>query len=109
MSTEPPRVPPSPASTNVIHPTEAKDPILILVLAFFLNGISYFVVGQWQKGIAAMGVWIVAIIVALITCGLGSLLFAPLHVAIVLDAYMQAKCLKDGFPIGQWTFFSNHL
>jgi hypothetical protein len=94
---------------GVIPPTNAKDPILILILALFLGGIAYFVVGQWQKGLVAIAVWFCGIIFAIITCGIGSLLFFPLAIAIVIDAYMQASILKAGQPIGQWTFFSSHV
>jgi hypothetical protein len=99
---------PSP-DPNIIQPTDAKDPVLILIVAFFLGGIAYFLMGQWQKGLAALGAWVVAIVVAVVTCGLGVVLFFPLAVAIVVDAYMQAKLLKDGHPVGQWTFFGNHV
>lgn len=96
------------ADPNVISPEKAKDPIVILILALFLGGIAYFVLGQWQKGLSAIALWIGGIIFALVTCGVGAMLFFPVAVLIVVDAYMQARILKDGQPIGQWTFFSNH-
>ncbi len=109
MSTVPPgQTPAGGADENVIRPTNAKDPILALILAFFLGGISYFVLGQWQKGIAAVAVWLCGLVFAIVTCGIGSILFLPLSITIVIDAYMQAKCLRDGHAIRQWTFFSKH-
>ena len=95
--------------SNAIQPEGAKDPIVILVVALFLGGISYFVLGQWQKGLAAVALWLCAVVFVVITCGLGMLLFLPVTAAIVIDAYLQAKQLKSGSAIGQWTFFSAHL
>lgn len=106
---QPPPPPLPPVDPDVIPPTDPKDPILILILAFFLGGIAYFVIGQWQKGIAAVAAWLTAITIVVITCGLGMVLYMPLIVAIVVDAYMQADLLKKGYPVGQWTFFGNHL
>ena len=108
VETPPPPPPPS-SSSDVITPDQGKDPILILVLALFLGGVAYFVFGQWQKGLAAVGAWLLAIAIAVVTCGIGLILLLPLAVAIVVDAYMQANLLKEGHSIGQWTFFSNHL
>lgn len=103
----PPPLPP--VDPNAIPPTDPKDPILILILAVFLGGIAYFVIGQWQKGIAAVAAWLTAITVVIVTCGVGILLYMPLIIAIVVDAYMQADLLKKGHTIGQWTFFATHL
>ena len=95
---------------SVIQPSrKPTDPVLVLVLAFFLGGISYFVVGQWQKGISTLAVWLCLLVVAVLTCGFGTILFVPVHIAIVIDAYMQAKALQEGHAVGQWSFFSNHL
>ena len=113
MSQPPPPPPPlppmPPADPNVIPPTDPKDPILILILAFFLGGIAYFVIGQWQKGIAAVAAWLTALSIVVITCGVGLVIYLPLMIAIVVDAYMQADLLKKGYSIGQWTFFNTHL
>jgi hypothetical protein len=110
MSAIPPAEPPAGArDPNVIPPTAAKDPVLVLVLALFLGGIAYFVIGQWQKGLAGVAAWLCALALTFITCGVGIVFYLPLVVAIVIDAYLQAKCLTDGHPIGQWTFFSSHL
>jgi hypothetical protein len=105
----PPPLPPPPVDPNAIPPTDPKDPILILILAVFLGGIAYFVIGQWQKGIAAVAAWLTAIALVVVTCGVGIILYMPLIIAIVVDAYMQADLLKKGRTIGQWTFFGTHL
>jgi len=94
---------------NIIPPSEAKDPILILILALFLGGIAYFVLGQWQKGIAAVALWLCGLVLVFVTCGFGLFVYLPMLICFVIDAYMQAKALKDGHPIGQWTFFATHM
>lgn len=111
MEPTPPPPPPyvPPPDPNIIPPTDPKDPILILILAVFLGGIAYFVIGQWQKGIAAVAAWLTALVIVVVTCGLGILIYMPLIIAIVIDAYMQAELLKKGHSIGQWTFFNAHV
>ena len=107
MSTSAP-IPP-PTDPNVIQPQGARDPVMILLLAWFLGGVAYFVLGQWQKGIVAVALWLCAIVMIFVTCGVGVVIYVPSIIAMVVDAYLQAKCLKDGHPIGQWTFFGSHL
>ena len=109
MTTMPPAPAPGAPDPNVIPPSQAKDPVLVLVVALFLGGVAYFIIGQWQKGVAAVAVWLCALVLVFVTCGVGILLYLPLLVAIAFDAYMQAKALQAGHPIGQWTFFANHL
>lgn len=98
-----------PASPETIAPSNAKDPILILVLALFLGGIAYFLYGQWQKGAAALGALVVGLILTVITCGIGAVILVPLQIAIVIDAYLQNKALSEGHTLGHWTFFDKHL
>ncbi len=111
MTEGPPETPPIPPgqAQDVITPDKGKDPILILVLALFVGPVAYFVFGQWQKGLAGVAAWLAGLALAVVTCGIGGILFLPLAIAIVVDAYMQANLLKEGHTIGQWTFFSNHL
>ena len=109
MDSNPP--PPPPAAhpdPNIIPPDGAKDPVLILLLALFLGAIAYFVLGQWQKGLAGVVAWLCGLAFAIVTCGIGIVVYIPLAITFVVDAYMQADLLKKGHPIGQWTFFSQH-
>jgi uncharacterized membrane protein YjjP (DUF1212 family) len=107
---DPTQVPPPPIpNPNIITPDQAKDPVLVLVLAVFLGGIAYLIFGQWQKGIAAIAAWVCLFAITLLTCGIGAILFFPFVVVVVIDAYMQAKLLKEGQTIGQWTFFNTHV
>ena len=81
----------------------------MLVLALFLGGITYFLFGQWQKGAASLGALVVAIILTIVTCGVGVIILVPLQIAVVIDAYMQNKALSEGHTLGHWTFFDKHL
>src|SRR5688572_15449229 len=81
--------PPPPASSELIRPSQpAKDPTLILLLNLILVG--YFIVGQWQKGLAAVGTFLV---VTVATCGT---LFFIVPVFAAIDGYMQAQQLQAG-------------
>ena len=110
MSTNytPPPPPPSPVSGggggDLVHPSNPpKDPVLILLLNLFLfGGVGYLIMGQKMKGIVAI---VVAIVIALPTCGTGSLAIGVLG---AVDGYLQAMQLKAGHPVGQWTFFNDH-
>lgn len=103
----PPPPPPSPVSGgggDLVHPSNPpKDPVLILLLNLFLfGGVGYLIMGQKMKGIVAI---VVAIIIAIPTCGTGSLAVGVLG---AVDGYLQAMQLKAGHPVGQWTFFNDH-
>ena len=100
--------PPSPntggGGGDLVPPSNPpKDPILILLLNLFLfGGVGYIVMGQKTKGIVAI---ITALVIAIPTCGAGSLLIGAFG---AVDGYLQAQQLKAGFPVGQWTFFNDH-
>jgi hypothetical protein len=109
MSTNytPPPPPPSPVTGgggDLVHPANPpKDPVLVLLLNLFLfGGVGYLVMGQKTKGIVAI---VTALIIAIPTCGTGSLAVGVLG---AVDGYMQAMQLKAGHPVGQWTFFNDH-
>lgn len=101
--------PPSPLPAGgggaAIHPPQPpKDPVLILLLNLMLfGGVGYLVMGQTAKGIIAIVVWL---LIGLPTCFLGSLAVGAFG---AVDGYLQAEQLKAGHPIGQWTFFRDHL
>lgn len=105
----PPRVSRGPLPPDAIRPEGAQDPVVILILALFLGGVSYFVLGQWQKGLTGVAIWVCGVVLSVLTCGIGSVLMIPVVVLLVIDAYSQARLLKDGHTIGQWTFFSQSL
>ena len=89
---------------DLVYPTTPpKDPILVLLLNLLLfGGVGYIVMGQKTKGIVAI---VVALIIAIPTCGAGSLLIGAFG---AIDGYLQAQQLQAGHPVGQWTFFNDH-
>jgi hypothetical protein len=91
-------------SSKLIYPeTPPKDPILVMVLnLLILGGVGYIIIGQKTKGIIAI---VVAVVIAIPTCGAGALLIALFG---AIDGYLQAEQLKQGHPIGEWTFFNDH-
>jgi hypothetical protein len=94
--------PPARGGGDLVQPTTPpKDPILTLVLNL-CAGVGYLWIGQKMKGIAAIVLWFV---VGIPTCGSGAGILSILY---AVDGFMQAKQLKDGFPLGPWTFFTNH-
>jgi hypothetical protein len=96
--------PPPPAGgPELIHPSQpAKEPVLVLILNLILVCVGYFILGQWQKGIAAIAA---ALIIGIPTCGLG---IGAVAIATAIDGFMQAQSLQQGHPIAQWTFFKDH-
>ncbi|HXI14405.1 MAG TPA: hypothetical protein VNM92_17435 [Thermoanaerobaculia bacterium] len=95
--------PPAGSSGDLIYPPNpARDPVIILVLNLVLVCVGYFVMGQWQKGIATI---VVALVLGVPTCGLGIGLVA---VGATIDGFLQAQQLQAGHPIGQWTFLKDH-
>jgi TM2 domain-containing membrane protein YozV len=106
--TPPPPPPPGPGAPgpgggDIVYPAQPpKDPILILILNLLLFGIGYIVMGQKTKGIVAIiAFWVLGVA----TCGFGTII----SVLYAVDGYMQAQQLQQGHPIGQWTWFGNHL
>jgi TM2 domain-containing membrane protein YozV len=109
MSTDytPPPPPSSPVpggGGDLVYPENPpKDPILILLLNLFVfGGVGSIVMGQKTKGIVYI---VVALVIAIPTCGLGSIAIGALG---AVDGYLQAQQLKAGHPVGQWTFFNDH-
>lgn len=100
------QVPPpggQPPAVELIYPSAPpKDPILILILNLIFCVIGYFIIGQWQKGIAAL---VAALVIGVPTCGLG---IGAVAIACAIDGFMQAQALQAGHPITQWTFFKDH-
>jgi hypothetical protein len=110
--------PPSSTRPDAILPSEVpKDPLTVLLLNLFFVCVGYFLIGQWQKGIAGVVGFLlemgIVLGIGVVTLGFGACFVIPLaialHAALVVDGYLQAKALKSGYPIGQWTFFKRHL
>ena len=65
-----------------------------LCIPFF---IGYFYIGQWAKALISLGISIVT----------GGTFWPIFWIISIFDAYAQAKVLKKGGAIGQFTFFSS--
>ena len=94
---------PPPAGGDLVYPPQPpKDPILIGVLNLLVGGcLGYFMMGQKNKGIAALVAWVLG----LATCGIVSGLVG---IVAGIDGYLQSQQHQAGFPLGQWTWFSDH-
>jgi hypothetical protein len=106
------------ATSGAILPSQPpKEPIAALLFNVFFASVGYFIIGQWQKGIAASIAFILELAMAfgigLVAQGCGVCIVIPLsmafHAVLSADCYLQAKALQLGKPIGQWTFFNQHL
>ena len=93
----------SPASNSIdnsIQPTgTGPSPGFAAFLSLLLLGLGQMCNGQIAKGFAVMGGGVLIIIA---TAGVGLLIIFP---AAAVDAFMVAKKLKTGQPVGQWEFF----
>lgn len=99
----PPGGAPPQAGGDLIPPSSPpKDPILILILNLIFVVIGYFIIGQWQKGIAGI---VAALVIGIPTCGFG---IGAVAIATAIDGFMQAQALQAGHPVAQWTFFKDH-
>ena len=87
-----------PTASRPVH--RYARPRLIGCLNALLAAPGYFLIEQWQKGLAAI---LLVLIVGIPTCGLG------IPVVLLLagaDGFMQAAHLRAGRSIGRWTFFN---
>lgn len=77
------------------------DPSLTLILNLLAGACGgYFLIGQKQKGIAALVVFLLLFVPP--SCGIGSMLLSLLT---AIDGYLQARRLATGHAIGQWSFW----
>ena len=80
------------------------DPVVISILNLFSGGAGYLVLGQKMKGIAAIALCVILLFPP--SCGV---LSGVVAVITAIDGYRQAEQLQQGRPIGQWTWFRQHL
>jgi hypothetical protein len=77
------------------------DPRLIFVLNLLAGACGgYFLLGQKQKGIAALVLFALLFIPP--SCGTGSMIVA---LVTAVDGYLQAQQRAAARKIGRWTFF----
>jgi len=77
-----------------------KDPLLMAFLSgCCIAGLGQVVLGQVAKGITLL---LCNVALAFVTMGFTALITWPL---MGIDAYLVAKKLRSGQPVGEWDFF----
>ncbi len=66
-----------------------------------LGGVGYIIMGQKTKGIVTIVAWLAGGVACFVPSGI-------LAIITAIDGYLQAQQLQQGYPIGEWTFFSDH-
>jgi hypothetical protein len=80
------------------------DPELVAALNLLPGAAGgYARLGQKKKAIVALVAWVVFLVPP--SCGI---LSGVVAVVAAIDGYQQARHLKNGHPIGQWTWFKKH-
>jgi hypothetical protein len=102
----PPHAPAPPPSDVIEPPASPMEPVLVLIAAVFLGPIAYFLYGQWQKALGAIGLYVVLALLNLMLCFALWFVFAPLHAVVIVDSFMQARRLQERRAIRHWTFFN---
>lgn len=89
-----------PRDDNMVYPEKCRvSPGIATLLSFILVGLGQMVNGQLQKGLIMM-------VVAMVILGFAHKGAAPfLWIISAIDAYLCAKKLKSGTPIGKFSFF----
>ena len=114
---EPPPPPPQYTPGRVYPTNPPRDPIVALLLNIFFFCGGYFFIGQMQKGLVGLVVFLgyvgVAFVGGFVSGGCATCLVLPIGLAMnavtAVDGYLQAQQLKLGHPVGEWTFMSRHL
>ena len=90
-----------PGGPKLVMPSNPpKDPVLMGVLSgCCIAGLGQVVLGQVTKGIVLL---LCNVAIVLMTAGFAALVTWPL---MGIDAYLVAKKLQSGQPVGEWEFF----
>lgn len=96
----------NPNRTDNITPDKLKlEPALAAIVSFFVSGLGQMLNGQLEKGLIILGCGLIIIpILAIITCGLGTLLAIPFAIFQIIDAYKCAQILQSGRPLGKYEY-----
>jgi TM2 domain-containing membrane protein YozV len=79
-------MPMQPMPNYTVKPAGADKKILAGILGIVLGGLGIhkFVLGYNQEGVILIGVYLVSIVVAMVTCGIGApLIFIPTVIGII--------------------------
>jgi TM2 domain-containing membrane protein YozV len=85
---------------KVTTPEQVMDPIIYAVVSWFVPGVSHYLLGQQQKGIAFLVFWLIEWIVlaalSFIFIGICLVPFAiAYHLLVAYDAFQIAKRVQD--------------
>lgn len=81
-----------------------RDPEFIAALNLLPGAAGgYARLGQKKKAIVAVILWILFLVPP--SCGV---LSGVVSIVAAIDGYLQAQQLRNGHPIGQWTWFRQH-
>jgi TM2 domain-containing membrane protein YozV len=91
----------APTEQRLIYPRNPPhDPTLMAIFSgLLIFGLGQMVVGQVSKGLVIL---VGNIVLACCTMGISLLVTWPLG---AVDAYLIAKKLREGRPVGEWEFF----
>jgi TM2 domain-containing membrane protein YozV len=85
---------------SVLISKERQSPILVALASMCcISGLGQIMLGQVGKGLVIM---LASVVLAVITGGVAAFVMWPLMGA---DAYMVAKKMNGGKPVGAWEFF----
>ncbi len=90
----------APRSDDLIYPpVNPMDPVLMGFVGFCcFSGIAQIILGQTVKGIVML---VLMLLIVVPTAGIGLVM----NILVGIDAYLIAKKLKEGTPVGKWEFF----
>jgi hypothetical protein len=78
--------------------------VLAVILGIFLPGVQYFYMGQISKGIVVLLLEFGLATLTFITCGIGSLIWIPFNLLILIDTIVVVNRMKSG-PVSAWRCF----
>jgi hypothetical protein len=90
-------------------PTSPTSGPVSVVAAGLLNwlwaGAGYFVIGQQAKAILFCILTLILLSFAILTCGLGVVIFVPYVIITIVDVVLLAQRINRGEKIAEWQFF----
>ena len=88
---------------KVVTPDKLSvDPVVAVILSFFLCGLGQMVNGQLNKGLLLLAINVVQATLLSCCCGLGIITGFIGSVLIMIDAYKCADALKHGESLGEY-------
>ncbi len=89
-----------PRDPNMVYPDKRKtSPVVACILSVLIVGLGLMINGQLIKGLLML---IVSMIIGALTGGIAGII---IWIVSAIDAYMCVSKLKQGQPIGRFSFF----